>query len=414
LWAGFIALVNQQAQIGGQPPVGFVNPAIYAIGKGASYTTGFHDTTTGNDFKSSSPTKFAATNGYDLCTGWGTPNGINLVSLLSQADTLGVLPATGFTAIGPVGGPFNVTSQNFLLTNSTGASLNWSLFGVPPWLDASLNGGTLAAGGHTNLIVSLNATASTLPAGTYTASLSISNASSGVNHIRTFVLKAGQSLVQNGDFESGNFSPWTLLGSGPNINFVDSGNDIAPHGGNFDAALGQNGFAASLSQNLPTQPGQNYLLSFWLANPGNSDQPTKQFFVNWNTNSTSTNTIYSLINPSVFNYWTNLSFAVTATGTNTVLQFRVENDIYWFNLDDVVVQPVPPLSFRAATQANGAFTFTWASVSNVAYQVQYSTDLAQGNWINFGSPITATNNATSTNDVIGPDQQRFYRVHQLP
>ena len=37
LWAGLLALANQQAAAKGQPPVGFVNPALYAIGKSASY-----------------------------------------------------------------------------------------------------------------------------------------------------------------------------------------------------------------------------------------------------------------------------------------------------------------------------------------------------------------------------------------
>ena len=53
LWAGFTALVNQQAAANGMPPVGFLNPALYAIGKGANYTSDFHDITTGNN--SSSP-----------------------------------------------------------------------------------------------------------------------------------------------------------------------------------------------------------------------------------------------------------------------------------------------------------------------------------------------------------------------
>ena len=35
LWAGFTALVNQQAAAAGQAPVGFLNPALYTIGKGA-------------------------------------------------------------------------------------------------------------------------------------------------------------------------------------------------------------------------------------------------------------------------------------------------------------------------------------------------------------------------------------------
>ena len=50
LWAGFMALVNQQAAANGQPPVGFANPALYAIGKSTNYHSCFHDITTGNNF----------------------------------------------------------------------------------------------------------------------------------------------------------------------------------------------------------------------------------------------------------------------------------------------------------------------------------------------------------------------------
>ncbi len=46
LWAGFAALVNQQAAASGQPSIGFINPAIYAIGKSSGYAAAFHDTTT--------------------------------------------------------------------------------------------------------------------------------------------------------------------------------------------------------------------------------------------------------------------------------------------------------------------------------------------------------------------------------
>jgi alpha-tubulin suppressor-like RCC1 family protein len=83
LWAGFTALVNQQAAQSGQGTVGFLNPALYTVGKGANYATCFHDITTGNNFNSSSPSEFSAVAGYDLCTGWGTPNGMNLINALA-------------------------------------------------------------------------------------------------------------------------------------------------------------------------------------------------------------------------------------------------------------------------------------------------------------------------------------------
>ncbi len=87
LWAGFCALINQEAAIRGNSPVGFLNPAIYAIGEGPNYTTDFHDITTGNN---GSSTQYPAVTGYDLCTGWGSPNGMPLISDLAgptQSDT---------------------------------------------------------------------------------------------------------------------------------------------------------------------------------------------------------------------------------------------------------------------------------------------------------------------------------------
>ncbi|MGD0059583.1 MAG: protease pro-enzyme activation domain-containing protein [Verrucomicrobiia bacterium] len=83
LWAGFTALVNQQAANYGEPTVGFINPAIYAIGTGTMYAACFHDITNGNNETYHSPFQFSATNGYDLCTGWGTPTGSNLVNALA-------------------------------------------------------------------------------------------------------------------------------------------------------------------------------------------------------------------------------------------------------------------------------------------------------------------------------------------
>src|SRR5665213_2229263 len=55
LWAGFVALANEQALAKGRPTLGFINPAIYALGLGTNYTNCFHDITTGNNTWSDSP-----------------------------------------------------------------------------------------------------------------------------------------------------------------------------------------------------------------------------------------------------------------------------------------------------------------------------------------------------------------------
>ena len=85
LWAGFIALANQLAANNGHAPVGFVNPALYAIAAGPNYPTCFHDITTDNNRWSGSPNLFDATSGYDLCTGLGTPRGANLLIALAAS-----------------------------------------------------------------------------------------------------------------------------------------------------------------------------------------------------------------------------------------------------------------------------------------------------------------------------------------
>ncbi len=80
MWAGFMALVNQQAVANGQSPLGFVNPALYAILGGSSYSTDFHDITSGSN-------GFSATAGYDLVTGIGSPNGQALVDSLAGTSS---------------------------------------------------------------------------------------------------------------------------------------------------------------------------------------------------------------------------------------------------------------------------------------------------------------------------------------
>jgi len=85
LWGGFMALVNQEGQERGEAGLGFINPAIYAIGLGSGYASDLHDITTGNNTSPTSPDEFDAVAGYDLCTGWGTPAGQPLINALTGA-----------------------------------------------------------------------------------------------------------------------------------------------------------------------------------------------------------------------------------------------------------------------------------------------------------------------------------------
>ena len=154
LWAGFMALVNQQAAAAGQGPAGFINPAVYAIGKSSIYNSCFNDITTGNNFSPSSPTNFPAVTGYDLCTGWGTPTGSNLINAL-------VWPPPIFLT--------QPASRN--VTNGTSVTFSATVSGATPfiynWLCNGTNlfdGGNLS--GSTGNVLSITA-ATTNNSGSY-------------------------------------------------------------------------------------------------------------------------------------------------------------------------------------------------------------------------------------------------------
>ncbi len=76
MWAGYVALVNQQLKTNGYSTIGYINPYLYAFGTSSSYGTDFHDITSG---KSGS---YSAVTGYDLVTGWGSPKGTGLLNAL--------------------------------------------------------------------------------------------------------------------------------------------------------------------------------------------------------------------------------------------------------------------------------------------------------------------------------------------
>ena len=180
LWAGLTALINQQSAANGRSAVGFLNPAIYAIGKGTSYASGFHDTTAGNNYTTTSSPKFSAVTGYDLCTGWGTPAGTALINALAGTPDPLRVSVPAFAAGGLVGGPFSPNSVSCTLTNGGTSSLNWSAAKTQSWTTLSASSGTLAAGASTTVTWSINSGATTLAAGSYADTVTFTNTTSGV------------------------------------------------------------------------------------------------------------------------------------------------------------------------------------------------------------------------------------------
>jgi subtilase family serine protease len=83
LWAAVIALANQDAG----RDLGFIDPALYRIGRSTHYHQAFHDVTMGTNtvkFPPRTITGYPAAPGWDPVTGWGSPNAQALVPLLAR------------------------------------------------------------------------------------------------------------------------------------------------------------------------------------------------------------------------------------------------------------------------------------------------------------------------------------------
>jgi hypothetical protein len=114
MWAGYIALVNQQLVANGKSTIGFINPTIYTQNVTSSYGTGFHDITSGTSGN------YSAVPGYDLVTGWGSPNGSGLINSLG--------PTASASSFGPPRG-FQPTPISIASEATTGNSTTVSAVG---------------------------------------------------------------------------------------------------------------------------------------------------------------------------------------------------------------------------------------------------------------------------------------------
>ena len=341
-------------------------------------------------------------------------HGRGCFSILIPSDTLFVTPGIGFTSSGTAGGPFSPTAETLTLTNVGASSLQWSLINTSSWLNVSPGNGTLVAGAKTTVTASLNNAANALPIGTYSASLLFSNQTTHVTQTRAFTLTVKSSeLVQNGGFETGDFTGWTLVND-DGYDYVDNRDATgdSAHSGSYFAAFGQSSSdgICTISQTVPTARGTSYLLSFWwevTSFYGNPATPN-EFLATWNGT-----TQMNPFNTGVTS-WTNQRFILTATNSNTTVLFGFTDDNSFLCLDDVSVVPIPPAVSQVLSATNNQLRFSWNAVTGLVYQVQYTTNLLSGPWLNLGAPITATNSTIIMTNTIGPDRQRFYRTMISP
>jgi subtilase family serine protease len=160
LWAGYTALVNQQSIANGNKTVGFINPTIYTIGEGSSYDADFHDITSGSN-------GYSATTGYDLATGWGSPNGSALINALagSTSTTPGYTLSASPGAVSIVQGNSGSSTITSTVSGGFDSAVTLSASGAPSGVTLTLSPTSITGTGSSTLSI---AVASTAAAGTYT------------------------------------------------------------------------------------------------------------------------------------------------------------------------------------------------------------------------------------------------------
>ena len=295
LWAGFMALVNQQAVSGGKSAVGYINPAIYRIGMGpsATYNSCFHDVTTGNTFNSQNPTRFSATIGYDLCTGWGTPTGSNTIYALAGVGTNDFAVSATADLLNLVRGAVTTTTVTVSPMNGFSGTVNLSISGLPGGVGAVFSLPNTASGSLLTLTVSNNAapgafapviTASSgslthTVALNLTVALPIPGASAvGLSSVfnRAGIYTDGRTF--SGGLDGvGNAYSANLLGSAPGWNGVT-----------FSLAPANALDAISCAGQTVTLPAGNYSALLMLATAVEGSQASQTFTVTYTDNSTAT------------------------------------------------------------------------------------------------------------------------------
>jgi kumamolisin len=178
MWAAYIALVNQQLANNGDSTIGFINPTIYSQNVTSSYATDFHDITSGTSGS------YSAVTGYDLVTGWGSPNGTGLINALaptatSPTFTLSASPAS-VSVVQGASGTSTITST---VLDGFNSAVVLSATGQPTGVTVGFSPTSITGSGTSTLTL---AVASSTVAGAYT--IKVTGTGGGITQTATVSL----------------------------------------------------------------------------------------------------------------------------------------------------------------------------------------------------------------------------------
>ena len=189
MWAGYIALVNQQLVANGKATLGFLNPTIYPQNVTSAYTTDFHDITSGTSGS------YSAVTGYDLVTGWGSPNSGLLAALTGSTTPPPTndfsIAATSATIADGASGSSSITTA---VTNGSAETVALSASGQPTGVTVSFSPTSVTSGAGSTATITVG---SAVAAGTY--SIIVTGTAAAGTHTATISLTV-TSTTGSGSF----------------------------------------------------------------------------------------------------------------------------------------------------------------------------------------------------------------------
>jgi subtilase family serine protease len=183
MWAAYLALANQQAAANGDT-IGFINPMLYPAALTSSYGTYFHDVTSG------SCGTYSGLTGFDLCTGWGSPNTTGIINLLAGSATPSFTLSDSPSSLSITQGSSGTSTITVNDAGGFTGSVTLAASGLPSGVTAAF--GTNPTTGTSVLTLTASSTATT-----GTATVTITGTSGSLTATTTIALTVNATAAPN-------------------------------------------------------------------------------------------------------------------------------------------------------------------------------------------------------------------------
>ena len=241
------------------------------------------------------------------------------------------------------------------------------------------------------------------------------------------------SVLVNGGFETGSggsVSNWPTSGTQPptrvssdchsgvwSMKLMVTNTAATPN----NSALEQN---VAAQDGLPVVAGRSYQLSFWVRQVSSGVSYVQNYRLGWLNASGGT---ISAVGWTGFTAnssgWTQVSVSglvAPANAVNALIQIYSATGSVLNGYGGVLIDDVS-LAFGTASQTNvlaavvqPSVQLSWNSASGELYDVRWTDSLRAGNWLNLASSVVGNGLTNVIADVLPTNQQRFYRVAELP